>query len=110
MLWGERRGNYIHRQTDVNREMAPIGAEVERPMEPPMRKPKQHKLNEWAILRRCHQTDAVEGLGVLPEAEANFAINRPRGALCVLTTSGTLVQRALEGSNHLAKNLLHLVE
>src|ERR1700730_14750927 len=46
MLWGERRGNCVHRQTDVNRMIAPIRAEVDRPMEPPMRMPKQHKLND----------------------------------------------------------------
>src|SRR5438067_13503810 len=42
MLWGMRRGNCIGRQT-VNRSMASIGADVTRPMEPPMRKPKQRK-------------------------------------------------------------------
>src|SRR6267378_1823148 len=42
MLWGMRRGHCIGRQT-VNRSMASIGADVNRPMEPPMRKPKQRK-------------------------------------------------------------------
>src|SRR5258705_7503222 len=42
MLWGMRRGNCIGRQT-VNRAMTPIGPDANRPMEPPMRKPKQRK-------------------------------------------------------------------
>jgi hypothetical protein len=42
MLWGMRRGNCIGRQT-VNRAMASIGADANRPMEPPMRKPKERK-------------------------------------------------------------------
>src|SRR5499426_4096762 len=39
MLWGMRRGT--HGRRTINREMASIGAVVNRPMEPPMRKPKQ---------------------------------------------------------------------
>ena len=42
MLWGMRRGDCVARQT-VNRAMASIGAHANRPMEPPMRKPKQGK-------------------------------------------------------------------
>src|SRR5215813_1894449 len=39
MLWGMRRGS--HGRRTINGEMASIGAVVNRPMEPPMRKPKQ---------------------------------------------------------------------
>ena len=42
MLWGMRRGNCIGRRLLIDR-WHPIGADVNPPMEPPMRKPKQRR-------------------------------------------------------------------
>ena len=101
MLWGERRGNCIHRQIDVNRVMAPIGAEVDRPMEPSMRKPKQHKLNDLSrsltTLDVHHTLIAVIEMSLSSWVVAGIVPGVERKPLKKLDTDGNALLKLLYG-------------
>src|SRR5262245_64575782 len=58
MLWGMRRGSCVGRQS-VNRAMASIGADANRPMEPPMRKPLNDLSRSLTALDANHTLIAV---------------------------------------------------